>query len=84
MHQSDRAGKMGTALLDMCMAPAWPHSTKKMKKRGDTIKCLLTSEVGPDGKIFGSPSGCMGLAALSLYVLTSSQIFSRLTLPLSQ
>ena len=42
------------------------------------------SEVGPDGKIFGSRSGRTDLAALSPYVLTSSQIFSRPALPLSQ
>ena len=41
--------------------------------------------LGPDRKLFGSPAiRSLNLAAIGLYVVTSSQIFSHLALPLSQ
>jgi len=61
-----------------------PPKKWKRKKMVIWYNAYWLSEVGPDGKIFGSPSGRMHLIAFGLYVLTTSQIFSCLALPLSQ
>ena len=76
--QDDWAGKM--ALLEMHTAPHVLVPPKKMKEKNKSvhmIKCLL-SEVVPDSKYLA-----LGQVAHT-YVWTSSQIFSRPALPLSQ
>ena len=47
------------------------------------IKCLLTELVRPGGKIFGSHSWHKDLTVPSLYIMSSSQIFSCPALSLS-
>ena len=47
------------------------------------IKCLLTELVRPGGKIFGSHSCHKDLTVPSLYIMSSSQIFSCPALSLS-
>jgi len=78
--QDDWAGKM--ALLEMRTAPHVLVPPKKMKmkmknKSVHMIKCLL-SEVVPDSKYLALSQDA------HTYVWTSSQIFSRPALPLSQ
>ena len=75
---------------EMMQLPTHSEATERkslLSKRSNAAARGLVpplSEVGPDGKIFVSRSGRTDLAALGPYVLASSQIFSRLALPLSQ
>ena len=78
---------------EMLQLPTHSEATERkslLSKRRNTAACGLVPPKNENEKkwsydeIFGSRSGRMDLAVLGPYVLTSSQIFSRPALPLSQ